>query len=242
MGWFDHSGPIESHSFDIIDDLPYFLLLLLILQRFQEMHWGYYASGKDSVFKVWQSKEYRQNLLILKVVAQDLRKKGETAETNLYVFLDDQIHQSLALRGRGTRVYGARDTEPERMDNTNEIEKNNNLVMKLAWIDTTRHSEAKILRKAEELGKTVPFIDGHIPELVAEVEVQGWNADTGTIRRFLEGWGVPVRGSRRLRILFFKRLLPISKLESDDMLKAYADTLFCKRLVKKATTDTEAPH
>ncbi|KAK7029409.1 hypothetical protein VNI00_014663 [Paramarasmius palmivorus] len=39
--YFDRESPIQSSGFDILEDLPYFLALLFILQRFDKKDWGF---------------------------------------------------------------------------------------------------------------------------------------------------------------------------------------------------------
>ncbi|KAK7051282.1 hypothetical protein VNI00_004782 [Paramarasmius palmivorus] len=58
--YFDHEGPIQTSAFDIIEDLPFFLVLLFILQRLDEEQWGIITSlSKDpiSVPRAGDSKE-----------------------------------------------------------------------------------------------------------------------------------------------------------------------------------------
>jgi len=137
----------------------------------------------------------------------------------------------MALSCRGTNVYGASDAEPETRKGTEHIQDQNGLVMKLSWTDEARNSEAKILKKVNKVTKKMTLIDGHIPELVASVAVQGWNANTGTVRKFLNKSDLPVNGAREMQIEIFKKLFPITELDPPVMFKAYCDILFCKSLI-----------
>ena len=40
LWWCDHEGVIQSYGINFIQDLPYFLVLLLCLQRFDADNWG----------------------------------------------------------------------------------------------------------------------------------------------------------------------------------------------------------
>jgi len=145
----------------------------------------------------------------------------------------------MALCSRGTNVHGASEAKPEARKSNKDMRDQNDLVMKLSWTDEARHSEANILKKASELAKLTSLIDGHIPELVASVAVQGWNANTGTIRKFLNKSDLPVNGARALNISILKMLFPITELEPPAMFKAYCDILFCKLLINDAARFTE---
>ena len=225
MGWFDLSGVIESHSWDIIDDLPHFLLLLLIFQRFEGVHWGFYTSGKDSILTVWEERK-RENLFILKLVTEDRRKKGETTKTSFYIFPNDVFRRSMSVCGRNTNVLRAKNREPD-VEPLESIEEND-LVMKLCWPGVDDQNEVAVLKEAEKLAQSISLIDGHIPELVAYADLPGWNANTGTIRKFLSKSGDDVEGGRTMRIMIFKRLVPIDHLDTDAMFQAYCDTMFCE--------------
>ncbi|KAK7051273.1 hypothetical protein VNI00_004773 [Paramarasmius palmivorus] len=49
--YFDREGPIQSSGFDILEDLPYFLVLLFILQRLKREDWGFVPQfGTDKIF------------------------------------------------------------------------------------------------------------------------------------------------------------------------------------------------
>ena len=88
-----------------MDDLPHFLLLLLILQRFDDVKWGYFTECSQSGLKV----ELTPNLFSVSFVPDD-----ETGQKiNIVFFPDDhEIHLEATLIGRGTGVIGGRKGPP----------------------------------------------------------------------------------------------------------------------------------
>lgn len=46
--WLDRENLIQAGSFDIIDNLPHFLLVLLILQGFDLARWGFFTEFDGS--------------------------------------------------------------------------------------------------------------------------------------------------------------------------------------------------
>ena len=86
-------------------------------------------------------------------------------------------------------------------------------------------SEVEILKKAKECGEKIEFIRNHIPQMVGHLESNFLCSSTRTVREFLD---LPTEGSRRLRIIVFRRLVPIKELEENDMLTAYLYCFFCE--------------
>ena len=204
-----------------MDDLPHFLLLLLILQRFDDAKWGDFTKCPQSGVRVEQVADPFTVSFVV---------DAETGERITIVFypLDHEIYLGITLIGRGTSVVGGRigpPPEPTQFGNTSKIREGNDLVVKTYWPEESRTSEVEILRKAKEYGEKIDFIGNHIPEMVCHLDPNFLCSSTKTIRQFL---GLPTDGSRRLRIIVFRRLLPIRKLKEKDMLTAYLQTFFCE--------------
>jgi len=221
LTWIDRQNVIESGVIDLVDDLPHFLLLLLILQRFDDAKWGYFTECPQSGLKA----ESTAKLSTASFVADD--ETGQKITTHFYPD-DHEIYLGTALLGRGTSVIGgSKGPSPEITEHssTRELRERNDLAVKIYWPEETRTSEAEILKKAKEHGRKIPFIRNHIPEMVCHRDPNFLGSSTKTIRQFL---GLPTDGSRRLRVIVFGLLRPIKELKESDMLIAYLQCFFCK--------------
>ena len=132
-----------------MDDLPHFLLLLLILQRFDDAKWGYFTKCPQSGVGTEQVNDPPTYSFIVDT---------ETGERITIVFypLDHEIYLGITLIGRGTSVVGGRigpPPEPTQFGDTSKIREGNDLVVKTYWPEESRTSEVEILRKAKEYGK-----------------------------------------------------------------------------------------
>ncbi|KAF8316447.1 uncharacterized protein EI90DRAFT_3134442 [Cantharellus anzutake] len=128
--WSDRQSVIRTGGFNIVDDLPHFLLVLLIMQRFDLAHWGFFTAfegssicperrSKDSVFKT--------------TLIQD---------TTIHTLPnDDLIYGGVNLTGRSTVVAGVRKADGLNLS-TLDIQEANDLVAKASWPEETRTSES----------------------------------------------------------------------------------------------------
>jgi len=115
--------------------------------------------------------------------------------------------------------------ELAQVGDTEKLREGNSLVVNIYWPEESRTSEVEILKKAKEYGKKIDFIGNHIPEMVCHLDPNFLCSATKTIRQFL---GLSTDGSRRLRIIVFRRLQPIKELKEKDMLTAHLQCFFCK--------------
>ena len=206
---------------DLVDDLPNFLLLLLILQRFDDAKWGCFAECPQSRLKI----DRRRDLLTASFTAGG----GAGQETTIDFYPEDHaIRRPTKLVGRCTSVVGGRRgpaPDPTHPGNRRNLRDGNDVAVKIYWPEEVRTSEVDILRKAEEYGRKIDFIKNHTPEIVCHRDPNFPCSSAKTIRHFL---GLPTDGSRRLRIIAFRRLQPITKLKEKEMLAAYLECFFCK--------------
>lgn len=99
---------------------------------------------------------------------------------------------------------------------------------KVAWSESTRLSEVKILKKAVEHDEKGE--NGYLPKLLCSKDLE---YTTGIIRKSLgicdesDEEKKQVSGSRTSRLLAFKELNGIETLNSDE-LKTFADIVGCK--------------
>ena len=221
LTWIDRQNVIEPDVFDLVDDLPHFLLLLLILQRFDDAKWGHFTECPQSGLKT----ESTAKLPTASFVADD--ETGQKITTHFYPSAHE-IYLGTTLLGRGTNVIGGRkgpSLEITEIPSTEALREGNDIAVKIYWPEEERVSEAEILEKAKERGRKIPFIRDHIPEMVCHRDPNFLGSSTKTIRQFL---GLPTDGSRRLRVIVFGLLRSIKELKERDMLTAYLQCFFCK--------------
>ena len=179
-----------------MDDLSHFLLLLLILQRFDDAKWGCFTECPQSGVKLEPME---------KAPTYSFGADKATGERITVVFYPDHhnIHLGNTLIGRGTSVIGGRMGPPPGPAEVGDMDKlrgGNNMVVKIYWPEENRTSEVEILEKAREYGEKIDFIGDHIPEMVCHLDPNFLCSSTKTIRQFL---GLSTDGSRRLRLIAF---------------------------------------
>ena len=183
----------------MVDDLPHFLLLLLILQRFDDAKWGYFTECPKSGVKL----EPVENLTTYSFSGVE-----EAAGPRIRVFFHFEHHRiylGTTLIGRGTDVIGGRmgpPPESTELGNVKKLQQENDLVVKTYWPEENRTSEVEILKKAREYGEKIDFIGNHIPEMVFHLDPNFLCSSTKTIRQFLS---LSTDGSRRLRMIAYCR-------------------------------------
>jgi len=203
----------------VVDDLPHFLLLLLILQRFDDAKWGYFTECPQSGVRLEP---------VEKLYTFSFGVDKETGERVFFYPTHHNIYLGNTLIGRGTSVIGGRmgpPPGPAEVGGEDKLREGNDLVVKTYWPEEKRTSEVEILKKAREYGEKINFIGNHIPEMVCHLDPNFLCSSTKTIRQFLH---LSTDGSRRLRMIAFRRLLPIRKLKEKDMLTAYLQCFFCE--------------
>jgi len=201
-----------------VDDLPHFLLVLLILQRFDLARWGFFTEfQKSSITTI------RDNHKI-HILRANFREK----QVDIFPE-DDLIYGGISLAGRSTAIAGARevlDPSPKLVD-SEAIREGNKLVVKFSWPEETRISEPEFVQRAERVGKDNPLVKGHIPTMLGYIDPPYLTCSTRLIRDFL---GLDISGARVLRVIVFRRLLEIKYLDEGDMVMAFLDCLFCECL------------
>ena len=215
--WSDRQNVIRTHGFDIIDDLPHFLLVLLIIQRFDLARWGFFTEFHGS--SIQRVRENHQ-VYILKATF-----KGSTAIIFPY---DDPVHSGINLAGRSTGAAGARLGDGgEKSINSKDVRKDNDLIAKFSWPEETRLSEVDVIKKAMEIAESNDLVKNHIPTMLGDLDPPYITCSTSIIRTFLD---LDVTGARVLRVILFRRLKEIKYLDEEDMLIAFLDCFFCKFL------------
>ncbi|KAF9043064.1 hypothetical protein BJ165DRAFT_219511 [Panaeolus papilionaceus] len=228
ISWFDRQGAIQSHLFDIHENLPHFLLLLLILQRFSLGRWGYAGNADNSGLAV-ETPQGDNPPLIATFATPD---KGPF----YFQPQHDVIHAGTTLVGRGPWVIGGSkekdDVEVVKDSEWNEA--HHPYVLKLSWPEASRKSEVEILEKIAKIHQQESgsdfgnLLNGHIPVVEAHLDPIFPGSNTGTIRYILvekyDG-----SGARQMRCIVFERLVPLSTLPEPLMVQGYIEAFLCHR-------------
>ena len=110
MCWYDRQNVLCSDSISFITDFPYFVVLLLVFQRFEYEDWGIIST------LVPKTKPYKGNDGKL-VSAIDL-SFTEFAEDGCRIRVDpvEPLYGRPVLKGRATRVLKARFLSPKEQE------------------------------------------------------------------------------------------------------------------------------
>ncbi|KAF8318065.1 uncharacterized protein EI90DRAFT_3158646 [Cantharellus anzutake] len=212
--WSDRQSVIRTGGFDIIDDLPHFLLVLLVMQRFDLARWGFFTAFEGS--SIYPERGPKDSVFFKATFIQD---------ATIHIFPDDDlIYGGVNLTGRSTVVAGARKADSPNPNTSVDIRKTNNLVTKASWPEEARASEVKIIERAMQIGETNSLVRDHIPTIHGNTDPPYVTCSTRFIREFL---GLNTTGARVLRFIILDRLGELKHLDEEDVLIAYLDCFFC---------------
>jgi hypothetical protein len=217
--WSDREGVIRSGGIDILDNLPHFLLVLLIIQRFDLGRWGIFTEFEGSPIHPKRDSK-------IKTILEATFDGGDTV--HIFPF-DDLVHGGINVSGRSTNIAGARRVTGQDTDTTTseKIKEGNDLVVKFSWPNKSRESEAKFIEMAKKFGEKNGLIKDHIPTMLGHMDPPYLTCSTRRVRDFL---GLEVDGERVLRIMLFRRLEEIKFLDEEHMVIAFLDCFFCEFL------------
>lgn len=215
--WSDRESVIRTGGFDILDSLPHFLLVLLIIQRFDLGRWGFFTGFPGS--PIHPNKDYPSTVVL------EATFEGRHP---IYIFpIDDPVYGGINLSGRSTVAAGAREKPGEKMDldTSGDIRDGNDMIVKFSWPYETRVNEAVFIEDARVIGEDNLLVKDHIPTMLGNMDPPYLTCSTKNIRKFL---GLDANCGRVLRIIAFRRLEEIKSLPSEDMLIAFLDCFFCR--------------
>ncbi|KAG8689369.1 hypothetical protein FRC08_010975 [Ceratobasidium sp. 394] len=173
--WYDRQGPIQSSGINLPRDLPLFVVLLLVLQRFSRADWGYNPELEPQAPQSTATSSESQATQKI-VTCPKIKFHEQEVSVN-----PKNIHyQPFHLVGRGTWVLGA----------SSPGWGNGELVVKLSWPNRKRVSEQKIIEQAV---KGAPSAEEHLPKVFASCD----GYDTENIRRQL---GINRNSGRPFRV------------------------------------------
>ncbi|KAG8985745.1 hypothetical protein FRB94_003476, partial [Tulasnella sp. JGI-2019a] len=244
--WYDRQGAIQTKGLDFVEDLPYFVVLLLALQRLGPVGYGElpFKKGKKIVIpsgpvEVTMGKAIMQhygivgratNVYHATSSSPDPRQaNGEDAEPSV-----DQL--SISIDGIRNLTLDGKDRQSRPLGDVANSLEGLEMIAKISWVQEHRTAEHTIVNNAVKKAKELPDEDddriaiiGHVPEIIATIEYEGY--DTNLIRGQL-GFGTDhtaVERNRRCRVIISRYLRPITELEGDDLLAAFLQCVLCHR-------------
>ncbi|GBE85469.1 hypothetical protein SCP_0706560 [Sparassis crispa] len=137
--WYDRQGAIQSSGVDFVADLPYFLVLLAVFQRFT------LQDGGIETRLVNEAEKHHRRIISSagKYVAGEHPHHDRedfpftcSAGTKVSVARSEPVYDRYSLPGRGTSMYKAKRGVPHGEE----------LVMKIYWPEMERRSEVDILK------------------------------------------------------------------------------------------------
>ncbi|KAI6118354.1 hypothetical protein F5141DRAFT_1212270 [Pisolithus sp. B1] len=189
---YDRQNAIRCSSFNFIQDLPRFLVLLLAMQRFENCHWGLNPHIDPRFGDCPKS---------LEVIFPD--EQGRDIDITLELLSDERVAH-IGLTGRSTNVFPAK---------SKALRYEDDMVAKVFWAEESRRSEPEILQKVYEIATWNEDVKGHVPHMVHHYVF--WDTSTAVIRNRL---GLKPDGARVLYLILFRKLMPITKLVGTDFL------------------------
>lgn len=221
LWWFDHGGAIQSCGLNFVSNLPIFVALLAILQRFDRERWGY-----DSTFKQGP-REKTYNITLFGIPNQP---EGDQPEVEVTI-IPGKIPLSLDLFSRASSVVPAECTSNHLYSDSTLLRPGHELVAKIYHPNENRTNEVDLLahayRAAAANDDNARNIRGHVPIVLAE---RTWNDDTADIME--EVLGIKRKGDRKqfrkLRVLLFIKLRPIWELSGREFIKVFRDCFLCE--------------
>ncbi|KAF8881740.1 hypothetical protein BD779DRAFT_1788133 [Infundibulicybe gibba] len=218
--YYDNEDSVQSFGINFIDDLPYFLVLLLAFQRFSLQNWGVMKELQEvkipAVSRVASPKEETISLRFGSPESSTPELRFNLSRNNLKAL------GYYRLRGRCTQMLKTTSSSKDPRDKTKNLE-GVEMVSKLYWPEESRISEVDALERARKVGETNEYIKGHLPDLIYTHDFDQYS--TKYIR---ELFGIETGGGKRvLRWIAFRKLCPITNLVGDKFWRAFWECFRC---------------
>jgi len=196
--YFDRQDAIQCSGFNFIQDLPRFMVLLLITQRLSYVAWGL-----NPLFACATSPKPQ-------IIIED----KDLGTVDLTFDLEAENRMTLyGLRGlRNQRLSGRERETIEATEGTAQSKHIQGHGCQALLPKQSRESEPDILKKVQAIGEKNPDVNGHISEMVWFHKFD--ETSTVSIRKIL-GIDKHDRGSRALYIIVFRKLVPITDHEAE---------------------------
>jgi hypothetical protein len=211
--YFDRQDAIQCSGFNFIQDLPRFLVLLLVMQRMPYAQWGYNPEF-----------EPEPGLSEKNIEVED-EKLGTTVDLE-FDFDPSECISHYGLHGRATNVFPVKSKTLSRLARERPSRNDTHeLVAKLYWPEESRQSEAEILEEVHKIAAEIPDVKDHVPDVIWSHKFE--DTSTAKIRKAL-GIDDAEHGSRALYIIVFRKLRPITELSGDEFLRAWWQAVLCR--------------
>ncbi|KAH7909633.1 hypothetical protein BJ138DRAFT_206512 [Hygrophoropsis aurantiaca] len=237
--WYlDRQQAIQCYGFNFVQDLPRFLVLLLVMDRLTEKQWGI-----NGTFEIGETK----------------RMALGNEHDKVVMVLGSPVSIHFGLRGRATNVYSISELEMSGDTPYPQLISGDKYVVKIFWSEESRENEPELIKKAHAIAQTEPDVIGHLPEPVwwskfpdtstasirqaldlhnsndqHDGENEGETDDNGEDNDETEDRGKNlVCGSRVLWAIVFRKLQPITQLGPTAMLKGWWQIVKCHHALWK---------
>ncbi|KAG0706679.1 hypothetical protein DFH29DRAFT_137520 [Suillus ampliporus] len=215
--YFDRQDVIQCSGINFVQDLPRFMVLLLIMQRMEYKQWGL-------------NQEFEPTPGVSdKTVIKD-RKTNIDIDLKLDMKSDERTTH-YGLRGRATTLFPVESQALSGLKQAPHFRnKSAGLVAKLYWPEESRESEPEILNQVYQIAQQETEVRGHVPEMVWFYKFE--ETSTANIRKAL-GFEDAECGSRVLYIIVFRKLIPITTLGGMEFFSAWWQVVICHRALWK---------
>ncbi|KAG1793252.1 uncharacterized protein HD556DRAFT_513768 [Suillus plorans] len=215
--WFcDRETTIQGAAINFVQDLPRWLVLLLIMQRMGYDQWG--------LNRVFEPEPGFSGKVMVEDTQIDLELDVKSKERVTH----------FGIRGRATTVFPVKSKAlSDRQRDPCFPNESSELVAKLYWPEETRQSEPDILNEVYRIAQTDPDVRGHIPELVWFHKFEETSTSKIRVALGLKDADRAEQGSRVLYIIVFRKLIPITTLSGEEFIAAWWQVVKCHRALWK---------
>jgi hypothetical protein len=207
LWWYDSESAIQSYGINFVQDLPYFLVLLLCFDRFNDCDWGIITS-------LTKCEDGRCQLTF--------PSSPSHSAVDIIINPAEHIRHHFGLLGRRTQMLPALSQSKDLRDASKSLA-DLELVAKKYWPEESRTGEADVIKKAYKIAQRNNDVNGHLPVLIISHDFTEYS--TKGIR---VAFGIQSQGHRVLRIILFVRLYPITDLIGEPFWKAFRECFRCK--------------
>ncbi|CAL1714800.1 unnamed protein product [Somion occarium] len=236
LWWYDRQSAIQCTGINFLDDLPRFLVLLLVFQRFSTMDsWGFNPELDPVVVKYHSGQLPLNQMVNLSQTPFefDIPVEDDRIKVNLDPKKNEYSRHTLV--GRGTRVFEGHSEKLSRDPDDPGVlmnERAKHAAIKIYWPDSSRPSEQTVVQKAREAAQRIdPDLLDNLPLIYGAYTLSKY--ETGHIRKFLQLWDrldenqQPIYHSRTLNITISEWLSPLWQLPPPNFMLTWYEIVRC---------------